>query len=108
MAKQKDNTMPVLAHILGIIVGFLGPLIILLASEDKYAKDHAKEALNWQLSLLIYIAISIPLIFLFIGIFLIIALSIMNITFGVIASVKASEGKLWKYPLAIRFFNTTA
>lgn len=38
----KDTTLPILAHVLGFFVGFLGPLIILLVSEnDENAKKHA-------------------------------------------------------------------
>ena len=106
MANKNDTTMPVLAHVLGIVVGFLGPLIIMLVAEDENAKNHAKEALNWQISLIIYMIVAFILIFIFIGILLIIALAVLNVVFGIMAAVKAGEGKLWKYPLAIRFFAT--
>ena len=41
MAKQ-NNTLPILTHLLGLLTGFLGPLILLLASENKQAKKHAR------------------------------------------------------------------
>lgn len=104
--KESDKTLPVLAHLLGLIGGFIGPLIILLVSKDENAKKHSKNALNWQFSFLIYIFISFVLMIILIGFFLLIALAILNLVFAIMAAVKAGENKLWKYPLAIHFFKT--
>jgi len=104
MKKKTDKTINILTHILALFTGFLGPLIIFLASEDKIAKKHAKYALNWQFSLMIYIFVSIPLVFILIGIPLLIAIGVLNTIFCIIATVKASENTFWKYPLAIPFF----
>jgi len=103
MPKQ-NNTLSILTHLLGLLTGFLGPLIILLASSEKNVKKHAKAVLNWQFSLLIYFIISAILIIILIGVLGFIALSIMNLIFSIIGAVKASEGQVWKYPLSIRFF----
>lgn len=102
--KSNDNTLPILTHILGLFTWFIGPLIVLLASEDKNAKNHSKFALNWQLSLGIYTLASFILMFIFIGMFLAFALSILNIVFSIMAAVKAGNDELWEYPLSIRFF----
>jgi len=122
MAKQKtkkqDNTLPVLTHILGLLTSFIGPLIVLLATEDKNSKKHAKTALNWQFSIIIYFIalvvlsiISVILTVIYIGFFLIplvvlafIALYVLDFVFCILAAVKAGEGKLWKYPFSIPFF----
>jgi len=98
------KTLSILTHILGIITGFLGPLIILLVSDNKEVKRHSKMALNWQFSFLIYFIISFILIFVLIGIPLMILIYVLNIVFGIMAAIKASEGKIWKYPLSIKFF----
>ena len=98
------KTLAVLTHVLGIITGFIGPLVMLLACQDKEVKKHAKVTLNWQFSYLIYIIISIILVFVIIGIPLLILLGILNIIFGILAAVKASEDKIYKYPLSIKFF----
>ena len=79
MSKKQDTTMPVLAHILGLVTGFIGPLIILLISKKNYEKDHAKLALNWQISLVIYGIISIILVFILIGILFLVALGVLNL-----------------------------
>ena len=49
MAKE-DNTLGILSHLLGLFTGFLGPLIIFLATDDKKGKNHSKLALNWMAS----------------------------------------------------------
>ena len=104
MAKKNDTTMPVLTHILAWVTGFLGPLIILLATEDTNAKNHARMALNWQFSYLIFVLVSIPLMFVLIGFLTMFALIIMNTIFCIVAAVKAGDNVLWKYPVSIPFF----
>lgn len=104
MAKKKqDNTLPILSHILGLFAGFIPPLIILLVTEEERVKKHARRALNWHISFVIYFFASMILVLILIGFVLFFALIIMDIVFCIIASVKASEGELWNYPLAIPF-----
>ena len=66
---------------------------------------HGKESLNFQLSMLIYDAIAAILCIVLIGIPILIILWIMNTVFVIIASIRASEGQLYRYPLTIRFLN---
>lgn len=55
--------------------------------------------------MLIFSLISIPLIFVFVGFFTLLAISIIEIIFTIIAMVKASEGEVYRYPLSIRFIS---
>jgi len=102
MVKQ-DTTLGLVAHLLGLLTWFIGPLIIYLVGKDKFTKDHARNALNWQISLIIYFIIAFILVFVFIGVFLMIALAILNLVFSIIGMVKASEGKMYAYPMTIPF-----
>ncbi len=104
MATQNYAT-GLLAHLLGIFVGFLGPLIIYLTLNEKVGPNYenAKNALNFQLSLIIYYIISGILIFVLIGIFLFWVLMIFNIVTCIVGTVKASKGEVYKYPLTISF-----
>jgi uncharacterized protein len=106
------RTWTVLCHasaLLGVFFHFfghiLGPLIVWLAKrhESPEIDAHGKEALNFQLSMLIYDAIAAVLCFVLIGIPILILLWIMNTIFVIIASLQASDGKLYRYPLTIRF-----
>jgi len=103
VAGQTDNAMPVLAHILGLFTSWLGPLIILLATREERVKNHARTALNWQLSLIIYSIVSAILILVFVGIVFLVVLGIIDLIFCIVAAVKASRGELWRYPMAIPF-----
>lgn len=105
MAKNQEKTLGILSHILGFFTSFIGPLIIYLVAEDKFSKEQSKEALNWQISLLIYSIISGILIIILVGILLLIGLGIMNLVVCIVAAVRASEGNKYKYPLTIRFLN---
>ncbi|MBA3960834.1 MAG: DUF4870 domain-containing protein [Chthoniobacterales bacterium] len=89
-------------HFLGHI---LGPLIIWLAKRGDGAEidAHGKESLNFQLTMLIYDAVAFVLCFFLIGIPILILLWLANTILVVIASIRASEGKFYRYPLTIRF-----
>ncbi|HJT44952.1 MAG TPA: DUF4870 domain-containing protein [Chthoniobacterales bacterium] len=91
-------------HFLGHL---LGPLIVwLIKRGDAPEIDAAgKESLNFQISMLIYDIIAGILCLVLIGIPILIALWILNTVFVVIASIKTSEGQIYRYPLTIRFLS---
>jgi uncharacterized Tic20 family protein len=104
--KQSDDpTMNIVAHLIGLVTGFLGPLVMLFVIDDKHTVAHCKAALNWQLSFLIYIVASVILVFVVVGILLLFVLPVVNIVFCVMGAVKAKEGILWEYPFTIRFLS---
>ena len=99
-----DKTLAIVTHILGWVTGFIGPLIVFLIAKDKFTKDNAKNALNWQFSLIIYLILSAILMIVLIGFLMIFVVVVLNVIFSIIAAVKASEGIVWRYPLSIGFF----
>ncbi len=95
-----------LAGLLGVPFGnLLGPLVIWLIKKDEIpgVDAHGKESLNFQISMTIYMAVAGLLMFVFIGIFLLIALMILDLVFVIIASIKANSGEAYQYPMTIRF-----
>ncbi|PYL17355.1 MAG: DUF4870 domain-containing protein [Verrucomicrobia bacterium] len=82
----------------------LGPLIVWLAKRgDSPEIDvHGKESLNFQISMLIYSLIAGVLCLVLIGFVLLGILHILNLVLVIIASIQASEGKLYRYPISIR------
>jgi uncharacterized Tic20 family protein len=104
---QDEKTMALLAHILTFVAGFIAPLVIYLVKRDesKFVSDHAKESLNFQISLCIYFFISFLLIFVLVGILLMIALGFFTLVLVIVACIKASEGKIYRYPFTIRFLS---
>ncbi len=105
LPSSDEKTMALLSHILPIVAGFVAPLVIYIIKreESPYVRKHAAESLNFQISLAIYAVVCIPLIFVIVGIFLLMALGLMAFIFAIIATVKASEGDFFKYPLTIQF-----
>jgi uncharacterized Tic20 family protein len=70
---------------------------------SEFVDDQGREALNFQLSLLVYLFVSIALTFFVVGIFLLVPLAFFALICVVIASVKANGGTAFRYPLCIRF-----
>jgi uncharacterized Tic20 family protein len=88
------------------IPSVVGPLVAwLIKKDDPYVEYHAKEALNFNISFMIYgIAAAISIILL-IGLLL---LPIVAVTWFVLAirgSIKAAAGEYYRYPFSLRFVN---
>ncbi|MFW6303630.1 MAG: DUF4870 domain-containing protein [Candidatus Sumerlaeota bacterium] len=101
---KDDKTFSMLAHLLGIVTGFIGALVIYLIKKDEapHVADQAKEALNFQITICIGYAISFVLTFVLIGFLLGPLVWICNLIFCIIGGLKANEGELYRYPFAIR------
>jgi len=96
-----------LAALSGFIIPFghiIGPLVIWLMKKDEseFVDDQGKESLNFQISVTIYLVIAAILILIVIGIFLMAAIGVFVLVMVVIASVKASSGEKFRYPLTLR------
>jgi uncharacterized protein len=110
-SSSNTRTWTVLCHA-SALVGFfvpwaghiLGPLIVWLAKrgDSPEIDAHGKESLNFQISMLIYSLIAGVLCLVLIGFVLLGILHILNLVLVIIASIQASEGKLYRYPISIR------
>ncbi|WP_239648738.1 DUF4870 domain-containing protein [Nocardiopsis chromatogenes] len=112
----EDPTWAMIAHLSGIVVACLGwlPALLVHASQKQrsaFARHHASEALNFQLTLLIPYALAwivyIVLAFLtptvvWIGSVLIALVWGLSIVFGVLAAANANKGGWYRYPVAVR------
>jgi hypothetical protein len=85
--------------------GIIGPLICWLTRRDEssWVNINGKASLNFQLSMLLYIVLVIPLCFILIGIPIVILLITLKVICVIIASVKAPKGEFFRYPLVIPF-----
>jgi len=110
---QNPQQMAMIAHLLGALLGFLGPLIIYLTSgkQDPFVEDQSVEALNFQLTILIGWVISYVLAF---TVILLIAdlliwpiLWLGQIVFGIIGAMAANRGEWYRYPFSIKFVKPT-
>ncbi len=95
----------VAAHLLPLVgVYILGALFIWLIKRDgdPFVEFNSREALNFQLSMLIYGLVSALLVIVLIGIVLLLAVGIFSFVLAIVAAVKAANGELYRYPLTMR------
>ena len=94
-----------LIPIVPIIGSVIGPLIVWQIKKDEFGfvADQGKEALNFQISILMYAIVSGLLCFACVGFVLLPAVYIFDLIFLLIAAVKANDGDHYRYPLTIRF-----
>lgn len=103
---NNDKTLAMVAHLGGILFGFIPSLIIYLLKKDErsaqYVTVQAKEALNFQITVAIAMFVSSLLLIILIGALLIFAVWLANIIFCIIAAVKTSNGENYRYPFILR------
>ena len=106
------RTWNILCHasaLLGVFLHFpghlLGPLVVWLAKRDDSPEidAHGKESLNFQISMLIYNGIAVVFCLVLVGFAFLAVLWVLNTVFVIVASIQASDGKFYRYPMTIRF-----
>ncbi|HEY4285737.1 MAG TPA: DUF4870 domain-containing protein [Puia sp.] len=99
-----EKTMAILAHALTLVAPILAPLIIYLVKKDEsqFVRQNALESLNFQITLIIFVIIGVILTLIIIGAFLLMLVGIGGFILVIVASIKASEGKIYRYPVNFR------
>ena len=111
-----DRGIAAMTHLLPYITSILGPIAVFVISKKKFVKENAKQVINFHLSMLLY---AMALFFIGIGLFVSLALIILipivigagigivlaSLILPVVGAVKASEGEVYKYPLALTFLS---
>lgn len=113
-----QQTWRVLAHasafiqLLGI-PSVVGPLVVwLVRRDDPVVEPHARAALNFQLSVLIYFLVGgvvaviaaltiIGILLTALIVILLLALFVLELVFALMATLAASRGELYVYPLSL-------
>jgi uncharacterized Tic20 family protein len=91
----EERSSAMLAHILGAVIGFIGPLIFYITKKDSpFVLDQSREALNFHLTLLIA---NVVIGTVTCGIGLIVLLPIA-IVFSIIGGMAANKGEVYRYP----------
>ena len=87
------------------LAGWIVPIVIWQMQKDKIPEcdAHGRAVVNWLISFLIYFVLAFLLAFIIIGIPILFVLSILAVVFPIIGAIKAYNGELWEYPMAIRF-----
>ncbi|MGV3733216.1 MAG: DUF4870 domain-containing protein [Microcella sp.] len=105
MSPGDEKLWATLVHVGGIFFGFIPALLgyLLLKDRGPFVRGHTATALNFQLTMLIASVIGGITTLLFIGFFIIIAVSVLVIVFSIIAALAANRGEAYTYPLSITF-----
>lgn len=103
---SSDKLWNVLLHLSPFIgLGLIGPLIVFLVTRGDSGSTipaHARETLNFHISLFIYMVISGILTLIIIGIVLLFVIGIAGAVLAIVGAVKASNDEVYQYPLTIR------
>jgi uncharacterized protein len=108
---ENERTWGMLAHLsalVGLVIpligNVLGPLGVSIARADQsaFVAAHAKEALNFNISVTLAAGVCALLMLVFIGFLLGSALFIAWLVMTLIAAIKASEGVAYRYPFSLR------
>ncbi len=106
-ASSDDKNIAVLTHLGGIFFCIFPGLIVWLLKKDDspYLADQAREALNFQITVLLAYLISWVLVFVLIGVVLLGVVWLANIILSLLAAIAVSKGEDYRYPFALRLIN---
>lgn len=98
---------PLLGSVILPGVAFATPAVVwaVKGNESPMVKHHAVESVNFQISALLYLVVSVALCLVLIGFVMLAVLSVFYLVCSVLACVKAAAGEPFRYPMTIRFFS---
>lgn len=104
LPSQDARNMAMLCHLLGLLTCFVGPLILWLIKkdDDEFINRQGKEALNFQITVLLASVVCVPLMAVCIGGIVAPAVAVADLVFSIMACVKSSKGEDYRYPVALR------
>ena len=107
---DQERLWAMLSHLLSFVaaylfLGFVAPLIVMLVfgPRSAFVRANAVESLNFNLTWLLYGVIGVILAFVLVGFLILIVLGIAYLVLVIVASVKANNGEVYRYPATIRF-----
>ncbi len=102
-----EKNIAVLTHLGGIFFSFVPALIVWLLKKDDSAfiGEQAREALNFQITILIAGVVAWVLVFLLIGLALLPLIYLANLVLCIVAAVGVSKGESYRYPFALRLIS---
>ena len=110
---QEEKNQALACHLLsltGLVVpfgGLIGPLVMWLVKRDEsaFVDAHGKEAVNFNITMMIAFFVAFLSMFVFIGFILLPIIGLFWLIMTIIAGIEAGNGKPYRYPLTIRFIN---
>jgi len=105
MRPEDEKLWAIGAHLGPLVLGIIAPLVVWLVFKDRSAflDRSGKEALNMQLSYLIYFLVAGFSILLLVGLLLLPVVGVAWLVLMIVATVKVSSFEDYRYPLIFRF-----
>ena len=102
-----DRNIATVTHLVGTVFSFIPALIVWVLKKDdsEYISNQAKEALNFQITVLIAQFIAGFLALILIGFVFMGVIWLANIVLCIIAAISTSKGETYRYPLTLRLIN---
>lgn len=102
-----DKNIATITHLGGIVFSFIPALIVwvLKKGDNEYIAAQAKEALNFQITVLIAQFIAYVLAWILIGFVFMGIIWLANIVLCIIAAISTSKGETYRYPFTLRLIN---
>lgn len=107
MSDADQRLWATLAHVGGIVLGFLAPLVVWLVYKDRgrFVEEQSKEALNFQITIVIGYVISGITMIIGIGFILFFVVWVISIVFAIMAAIAVNKGQAYRYPMTLRIIN---
>lgn len=99
------------AHLSALVIlvlppvgGILGPLVIWILKKDEmpFVRQEGREALNFQITVLIALAVSGALTLVLVGFVLLPVVALADFVLVVVATLQVSDGRPYRYPFNLR------
>ncbi len=102
-----DKNIATVTHLGGTVFSFIPALIVWVLKKDdsEYISSQAREALNFQITVLIAQFIAGVLALILIGFVFMGIIWLANIVLCIIAAISTSKGETYRYPLTLRLIN---
>ena len=102
-----DKNIAVLTHLGGIFFSFVPALIVWLLKKDDNAfiGEQAREALNFQVTVMLGYIVAWVLAWVLIGFLFLPAIYVGNLVLCIVAAVNVSKGQEYRYPFSLRLIN---
>lgn len=102
-----DKNIATITHLGGTVFSFVPALIVWILKKDdsEYIADQAKEALNFQITVLLAYFVAWILVWILIGFAFLGIIWLANIVLCIVAAISTSKGETYRYPFTLRLIN---
>ena len=106
IAAGDDKLWALIAHLGGLLTSFVVPLVVWLVKKDEsdFVADQSKEALNFQITVLIVSLFGAATTICLLGFVVLIVISLVDLIFSLVAALRAYDGHRYRYPFTLRLF----